>query len=441
MAATATSIFKIRAISDFLAPKDAGEDCLLSFRKSQAFYVLSTDTVRGLYFVSTQYATPFSRTAVSGLVPVSHFEVVDLLSKDPAPPKQQSQPSQQQHVAAAVAGTTVPANAAEKTVAGRQLRAFLQANTRRYSEGALLAPPPLHPDDAELQRRAGTVPRNAYRSRTTTTNTATRSSQHQQHKQHHQKTSTTKPTCPPPPQKQAPNVSRDRFIYAEIISTIRQAPYSSTHVALQPPHQNLSYSVRVVRQYSSHIITRSFDDFVVLHNSLVQFFGAYNNLKHLIPTLPARITLSSAASQSRKSVDERIHAQQLAMEEYLSSLCDHLPPSMLESGIVAKFFTPRTAEEAAAIESVVRRDSGFSAEGNGKNPHQQQKQQQQQQQVPPPVPAKDKPVSTVENLSTHLHSTLSISQQNRCSRGAGSAESDFDAEDFLDSYVVRSPVY
>ncbi|TPX68360.1 hypothetical protein SpCBS45565_g03110 [Spizellomyces sp. 'palustris'] len=429
MAATATSIFKIRAIADFLAPKDAGEDCLLSFRKSQAFYVLSTDTVRGLYFVSTQYATPFSRTAVSGLVPVSHFEVVDLLSKDPAPPKQQTQQSQQ--VAAAVAGTTVPAHVAEKTVAGRQLQAFLQANTRRYSEGALLAPPPLHPDEAELQRRAGTVPRNAYRSRTTTTNTATRPPQHH-HKQHHPKTST-KPISPRP-QKQAHDISRDRFVYAEIISTIRQAPYSCTHVATQPPHQNLSFSIRVVRQYSIHMITRSFDDFTILHNSLSQFFGAYNNLRHLIPTLPARITLSSA-SQSHKSVDARIPAQQIAMGQYLSALCDHLPPSMLESGIVAKFFCPRTAEEATTIEAVVRRDSGFSAEGNGKKPR------QEEEEVPPPVPEKDKPVSTVENLSTHLHSTLSISQQNRCSKGAGSAESDFDAEDFLDSYVVRSPVY
>lgn len=81
MQSSASQIFKVQATTDFLAPK-ADRDVLLSFRAGQAFYVLSADKDRGLYFVSTQYATPFSRTSVSGLVPSSHFETVDLLSRD-----------------------------------------------------------------------------------------------------------------------------------------------------------------------------------------------------------------------------------------------------------------------------------------------------------------------------------------------------------------------
>ncbi|KAI8806075.1 hypothetical protein BJ742DRAFT_375638 [Cladochytrium replicatum] len=81
MPAVATTIYKVRATADFLAA--APEE--VSFRKGQAFYVLSSNADSGMYFVSTQYATPFSRTAVSGLVPIRKFEIVDLMSKDPPP--------------------------------------------------------------------------------------------------------------------------------------------------------------------------------------------------------------------------------------------------------------------------------------------------------------------------------------------------------------------
>lgn len=82
MPAVASTIFKIRAHSDYLAPPQASPD-LLSFRKGQPFYALSADYDKGIYFVSTQFAVPFSRTAVSGLVPMQYFEKVELLSKDP----------------------------------------------------------------------------------------------------------------------------------------------------------------------------------------------------------------------------------------------------------------------------------------------------------------------------------------------------------------------
>jgi hypothetical protein len=82
MPSIASTIFKIRAHSDYIATPNSPKD-VLSFRKGQPFYALSADYDRGIYFVSTQFAVPFSRTAVSGLVPMQYFEKVDLLSKDP----------------------------------------------------------------------------------------------------------------------------------------------------------------------------------------------------------------------------------------------------------------------------------------------------------------------------------------------------------------------
>ncbi|KAI8899479.1 hypothetical protein BC833DRAFT_585493 [Globomyces pollinis-pini] len=81
MPAIASTIFKIRAHSDFIAPQNNPN--ILSFRKGQPFYALSADFEKGMYFVSTQFAVPFSRTAVTGMVPMEHFVKVDLLSKDP----------------------------------------------------------------------------------------------------------------------------------------------------------------------------------------------------------------------------------------------------------------------------------------------------------------------------------------------------------------------
>jgi hypothetical protein len=79
MPSVASSIFKIRAVADFISPNPE----LLSFRKGQPFYALAVDHDRGIYHVSTQFAVPFSRTAVSGMVPESYFEQVDLMAKDP----------------------------------------------------------------------------------------------------------------------------------------------------------------------------------------------------------------------------------------------------------------------------------------------------------------------------------------------------------------------
>lgn len=91
MPAVASTIFKIRAHTDFIAPSDAGAN-VLSFRKGQPFYALNADYERGTYFVSTQFAVPFSRSSVSGLVPMEYFEKVDLLSKDPPMRKKQVAP-------------------------------------------------------------------------------------------------------------------------------------------------------------------------------------------------------------------------------------------------------------------------------------------------------------------------------------------------------------
>ena len=78
MTAVASTIFKIKAHTDFITKQPDQ----LSFRKGQPFYALSIDYEKGYYFVSTQYAVPFSRNAVNGLVPISMFDKVELLSKD-----------------------------------------------------------------------------------------------------------------------------------------------------------------------------------------------------------------------------------------------------------------------------------------------------------------------------------------------------------------------
>ena len=75
MPAVASTIFKIRAHSDFIAKSDANPN-ILSFRKGQPFYALSADYEKGFYFVSTQFAVPFSRTAVCGQVPIKYFDKV-----------------------------------------------------------------------------------------------------------------------------------------------------------------------------------------------------------------------------------------------------------------------------------------------------------------------------------------------------------------------------
>jgi hypothetical protein len=82
MPSVASTIFKIRAHTDFVAPTDSDMP-ILSFRKGQPFYALSSDYESGTYFVSTQFAVPFARQSVSGLVPMEYFERVALLSKDP----------------------------------------------------------------------------------------------------------------------------------------------------------------------------------------------------------------------------------------------------------------------------------------------------------------------------------------------------------------------
>ncbi|KAI8835324.1 hypothetical protein BC829DRAFT_493594 [Chytridium lagenaria] len=72
------TIFKIKAFDGYIA----SEPDHVSFRKGQFFYALSYNEETQCYFVSTQYATPFARTAVCGFVPERYFETVSLNGKD-----------------------------------------------------------------------------------------------------------------------------------------------------------------------------------------------------------------------------------------------------------------------------------------------------------------------------------------------------------------------
>ncbi|TPX58438.1 hypothetical protein PhCBS80983_g03151 [Powellomyces hirtus] len=350
MVATASSIFKIRAIADFLAPKSSSSDgggggeTLLSFRQSQAFYVLSTDKVKGLYFVSTQYATPFARTAVSGLVPISHFELVDLLSKDPSPAAKNSQASKAAAAAAAAAGAT----SKPKEKITKRLYSYLQANVRRHSEGALLAPPVARPEDEEPARRADTIPRNVHPAQRPTA-AADASSRD-------------RPLATGFP---FPGVNNnDRVIDAEIISAVHRPSRvddgNATLFTSTPPRNSIAYTLRVARQKSTHVISRTFEDFLILSNSLTQFFGPFADSNQFIPTLPPPVTLSLDDQTLTKQVQE----QQKQLAEYMAQLCHGMPITMFESGIVARFFAPRSDEEAA--QQGIRRDSGFAQENQPK---------------------------------------------------------------------------
>lgn len=50
----------------------------LSFWKGQEFYSLGVDKLRKYYFVTTEYRTPFSKTAVCGHVPIFYFVEIPL---------------------------------------------------------------------------------------------------------------------------------------------------------------------------------------------------------------------------------------------------------------------------------------------------------------------------------------------------------------------------
>ncbi|KAJ3212218.1 hypothetical protein HDU82_003189 [Entophlyctis luteolus] len=84
-------IFKIKAVSSHKPDADPVlvAQGFIPFKKGQAFYVLSHYPQLDAYFVSNQYAVPFGRNALCGLVPTPLFNVVDLYSADstkiPAP--------------------------------------------------------------------------------------------------------------------------------------------------------------------------------------------------------------------------------------------------------------------------------------------------------------------------------------------------------------------
>ncbi|KAJ3287059.1 hypothetical protein HK104_008772 [Borealophlyctis nickersoniae] len=95
MPAVASTVFYVRAIKDLQPPPAGGikrtidgRPLVLPFSRGQGFFVLSVLPEAGAFFVSTEFSTPFSRTAASGLVPVDYFEVVDYATGDvlaPAP--------------------------------------------------------------------------------------------------------------------------------------------------------------------------------------------------------------------------------------------------------------------------------------------------------------------------------------------------------------------
>ncbi|KAJ3223060.1 hypothetical protein HDU78_011498 [Chytriomyces hyalinus] len=113
-------IFKIKAIEAH-RPMSEKELSLgfIGFKRTQAFYVLAQYPALEAYFVSNQYAVPFGRNAVCGLVPARLFEVVDLYSSDSTkvPVTTESEKQQQQQAIITQNANTTNANASRLSMA------------------------------------------------------------------------------------------------------------------------------------------------------------------------------------------------------------------------------------------------------------------------------------------------------------------------------------
>ncbi|KAJ3169182.1 hypothetical protein HDU88_000976 [Geranomyces variabilis] len=432
--ATASSIFKIRAIADFLAPRatDGSGSTLLSFRQSQAFYVLSTDKRKGLYFVSTQYATPFARTAVSGLVPMSHFELVDLLSKDPGSSAAQARAkaaaaaaaaSQPQAAVVAPAAEPLPAASTSTAAAAgasrpkenitKRLYSYLHSNVRRHSEGALLAPPELRPGEEEHQerRRAGTIPRNVTpaqpQPRSMPAQAAANNSSSSNNNLRRSPTSMLMAT---PAAQQHSVDPAARVTDIEVIA-VAAPPSSST---------TTSFAIRVTRcNAPTTIVNRTYDDFTLLATSLLQTFAATNSganddddrgaLPALPPPPPSSSLTPSLAEQLRRRLDS-----------YVRHLRHGTPASVGDCAAVCEFLAPRNAHEA--MEQRPRKDSGFSS-------------------IPTTKPNN---ASVVDGMAVDMESKLNIMSPRPYRRApaavvasdeeTGGGDFDF-AEDFYQAYV------
>lgn len=227
--AEATTIFKVRAWSDFLAD----EPVQVSFRKGQAFYVLSHDLKTNMYFVSTQFSTPFSRTAVNGLVPADLFNIEDLYASK---------------------SSTAPTKKSNKA--------------------------------------------------------------------------STKITNP---------IANDK------VSSALITKHTFTSNSSLPRFQ-----IRVVRHQYTHIVSRSFDDFIIVHNSLIREFPS-EFAQRLIPTLPAPITNVSDLKRSGR-LDSRIHQQTQQLMIYLNNLFQISPSFVINSAPLVKFLTPRDDYEIKTVE-------------------------------------------------------------------------------------------
>ncbi|KAJ3023892.1 hypothetical protein HKX48_000078 [Thoreauomyces humboldtii] len=380
-------IFKVCAIADFIAPKAADGNALLSFRQSQAFYVLSTDQENGLYFVSTQYSTPFARSAICGRVPISYFEQVDLLGGgSPVTAKKIAPPARPAPAAAAKPGAI------------RKAFSYLSSNIRRHSDGNLLAPSP----DQNQQRRSETIPRNVSVNQVDPRRPPlARSTTLQQH------------SVPVP----SSGISTDRIIDAELISAGRTSEppvLTSTH-----PRRDLVYTIRVRRQRSAHLLSRSYTDFLILSNSLSQFFGPYDDSRKFLPVLPPPFSLAMSVGE---------HEQ--LMEVYLSHLCHTMPVDMFESGIIKHFFSPRSEAERNPVDGP-RRDSGFSVTESAAKTRSRQPSVSSKMDQVSTLYGGDERADGADHLAEEMRAKLSmVGRKDRISP----PHAEFDAEEFMESY-------
>ncbi|OAJ39711.1 hypothetical protein BDEG_23540 [Batrachochytrium dendrobatidis JEL423] len=349
MPALASTIFKIKAIADYISPSPH----LLSFRKGQPFYALSADSERGVYFVSTQYATPFARTAVSGMVPIRYFQEVDLMSRDNGLPSQSTSQKTDRQRQSAVAQTTSKKNESNaansdqmqiqsETQVAAKTAAYPQAHAKRSSPQAAIVPQSMAATVAEAHVSLPPAPAVPAKNATHFTSSTMdrvrdaaipRSQPNSNHKQGFQ-------------------------ISAEWATLLRFQPHvifaDVMSVRATGRTTGDEFRIKVIRGACSHVMIRSTTDLVELH-------------RQIVCQCPTVSLPESPFSSSYQLLDPATKVQKL--EIYLNTLISYpwrangVSSSANEPNmptVVSSFFHPQSEAEAAMLhQSHIRRDSGF----------------------------------------------------------------------------------
>ncbi|KAH6567583.1 hypothetical protein BASA50_011210 [Batrachochytrium salamandrivorans] len=367
MPALASTIFKIKAISDYISPSPH----LLSFRKGQPFYALSADSERGIYFVSTQYATPFARAAVSGMVPIRYFQEVDLMSKDNSAATSQSN--------------------TQKTDKQRQAAVAEARHTDAVSKVSVVPPVPEITSTADAVAAAVATPiaavatvsgtaaapvaHVAANATSRTPVAAAAAKAHVVRGAPHTFPDSARTAAPTAPQVAEPNAPRTALfrlsqewaallraqphvIFADVMS-VRAASAADSAPLADTVSAHDEFKVKVIRGACSHIVMRSTPEIAQLHRQLVDSYPAAS-----LPEFPLSEVLSQLLDPAARVQKLEVYLNTLVSYPWRTSVtASQGALATVEPNLPAPlsvFFQPQSDHEAAMLyQSHIRRDSGF----------------------------------------------------------------------------------